>query len=168
MRRFFTIKRNITIAALTVAWCGLWRDVSAANVLAGAAIAIGVTASGVGPRCRGSVRLIPLGRLTIVVTIDLVKSTISVAREILTPTDRTEESIIAVQLPSESREHLLLLIVAITLTPGTAVVDADPDTATLYLHLLHHDRRDATVAHAEELARLACSALPSARIGAPT
>ena len=166
MSRFFTIKRNIAIATLTAAWCGLWRDVSVANVLVGTVIAVAVTLPGVATRCQGGVRLVPLGRLAVLVTIDLVKSTISVAREILTPTDRTEESIIAVQLPSESREHLLLLIVAITLTPGTAVVDADPDTATLYLHLLHHDRRDATVAHVEELARLASFALPSSRIGA--
>ena len=84
----------------------------------------------------------------------------SVALEVLTPTDRTDEAIVAVPLPTESRRHLLLLIVAVTVTPGTAVIDADPDTGTLYLHLLHSDRRDATVAHVEELAELACKALP--------
>jgi hypothetical protein len=42
------------------------------------------------------------------------------------------------------------------------VVDADPDTGTLYLHLLHNDRRAATIEHVGQLTRLACDALPIA------
>ena len=63
-------------------------------------------------------------------------------------------------MPAGTRAHLLLLIVAVTVTPGTAVVDADPDTGRLYLHLLHLDRAEGTVEHVLELAELACRALP--------
>ena len=94
------------------------------------------------------------------VAVDLVVSTFTVAREILTPTDYTDEAIIAVPVPGETRSHLLMLIVAVTVTPGTAVVDTDPDTGTLYLHLLHADRSEQTTAHVTELAQLACRALP--------
>lgn len=166
MTEFLTIKRVITLVALTAAWCGLWQDVSIANVAAGLFIAVGISASGIGLRCRGGVKLGPLAKLMWLVSVDLVRSTVGVAREILTPTDHTEESIIAVALPPASRDHLLLLVVAITLTPGTAVVDADPNTGTLYLHLLHHDRHKETVEHVNELARLACEALPTRPIGA--
>ncbi len=165
LKNAISIKRVLAVAALTVAWCGLWADLSVANLAAGFAISVVLTNSTIGTRCRGGIRLVPLAKLIALVLGDLFKSTISVALEIVTPIDSTEESIIAVKLPPENRDHLLFLVVAITLTPGTAVVDADPDTATLYLHLLHHDRMDETVAHVHELASLTCAALPTNRTG---
>ncbi len=155
-----TLRRFLTIIALALAWCGLWQSISFANVVGGIALGGAVTYSGLGTSGRGGIRLLPLARLFVLVTADLVASTVNVAVEIVTPQDRTEEGIIAVPVPGESRQHLLLLIVAITLTPGTAVVDADPDTGTLYLHLLHIDRSEATVEHVNRLAALACEALP--------
>ena len=59
-----------------------------------------------------------------------------------------------------SRDHLLLLYVAITVTPGTAVVAAEADGSVLYLHLLDVERRDATERHVHLLCRLAHEALP--------
>jgi multicomponent Na+:H+ antiporter subunit E len=67
---------------------------------------------------------------------------------------------VAVDVPTGARRHVLLLVVVITLTPGTAVVDVDPDTGTLYLHLLHCDRREKTTRHISRLAELTCAALP--------
>lgn len=160
MKTMLGPRRLSTIAALTAMWCALWGEVSTANVLAGLIIAVGVVALGVGTPGRGGVRLAPLLQFIGLVLVDLVKSTVGVAYEILTPTDYTDESIVAVTLPLAARDHLLLLVTAITLTPGTAVVDTDPDTGVLYLHLLHDNRRAATLAHVEELTALACRALP--------
>lgn len=165
MRGRFTLRRLITIAALTGAWCALWQALSVANVLSGAVIAIGVTALGVGTPGRGGIRLVPLLRLAWLVLVDLVASTINVAHEILTPMDHTDEGIVAVRLPADGREHLLLLIVAITLTPGTAVVDADPDNGVLYLHLLHAGKRAEVERHVHRLAELTCLALPHRSTG---
>lgn len=159
--RHFATKRALAVVALTACWCGLWATISIANVLSGFALSVVLVASGVGEGGRGSVRLVPVLKLVWVVAVDLVTSTIDVAVEILTPTDRTEEAVIAVPVSVESRDHLLLMSVAITLTPGTAVVDSDPATGTLFLHLLHVDRREATVEHVHRLARLACEAFPS-------
>jgi len=156
-----TLRRALAIGSLTAAWCAMWQTVSIANIASGVVLAIGVTTLGVGTSGRGGVRLRPLAKLIWLVWVDLFRSTIDVAIEIITPTDRTEEAIIAVQLPSTAREHLLLLIVTITLTPGTAVVDADPDSGVIYLHVLHHSRSEDTTAHVLELARLACDALPT-------
>ncbi len=153
-------RRVYTIAALTFAWCALWGGPSVANVLSGLALAAVVSGANFGTEGRGRVRLGPLLRFLGLVLVDLVKSTAAVAVEVLTPTDYTDEAIVSVRVPGETRRHLLLLIVAVTVTPGTAVVDADPDTGTLYLHLLHADRRAETEAHVVELAELACAALP--------
>lgn len=149
-------------AALLVAWLALWGEVSVANVLSGLVVVALARLPGIaGPADRGAIRIVPLLRFAWVVLVDLVVSTVAVAWEILTPTDSTEEAIVAVTLPSGARRHLLLLIVAITVTPGTAVVDADADRGVLYLHLLHCDRREALTTHVEQLAELACAALPS-------
>lgn len=149
------------IVALTFVWCGLWQELSIANLLVGLLIGIGVTGARLGPPSIGGIRPVPLVKLLALVLVDLVRSTVSVASEILTPTDYTEEAIVAVPLPPESRDHLLLLTVAITLTPGTAVVDSDPDTGTVFLHLLHQDRKVETIAHVDRLIGLACAAFPS-------
>ena len=162
MMRRITLRRVVTLAALVFAWCALWGEVSPANLLSGVVVALGVLAAGVGTAGRGRVRLGPLASFGGLVAVDLVKSTFSVAKEILTPTDRTDEAIVAVRVPTDTRTHLLLLIVAVTVTPGTAVVDADPATGTLFLHLLQPGRRDVPEAHVRELAELACRALPTA------
>lgn len=160
MSDFLSVRRMVTVLMLVAAWCALWRTVSIANVLSGTVIAVAILAGGFGTPNRGSIRIVPLVKFGALVALDLILATANVAKEVLTPTDYTEESIVAVRLPEESRRHLLLLVVAVTVTPGTAVVDTDPDTGTLYLHLLHHDRRDETVEHVEKLAALACEALP--------
>ena len=154
-------RRIVSIGGLTLVWCAFWGTISAANVGAGLVIAIAITALGVGADGEGGIRLVPLVRLVWLVTVDLVKSTASVAGEILTPTDYTDESIVSVAVGPAGRNHLLLLSVAITLTPGTAVIDTDGDKGTIYLHILHDKRRQATLDHVEKLARLAEEALPT-------
>ena len=160
MSRRVPKRRVIAVVSLVVVWCALWGEASVANVGSGLLIALVATAAGIGTPMRGGVRIVPLVRFFALVAIDLVTSTIDVAREIVTPGDRTDEAIIAVQTPPGTRAHLLLLIVAITVTPGTAVVDADPDSGVLYLHLLHGERAEVTRAHVVRLAALACEALP--------
>lgn len=153
-------RRVLTVLTLTAMWCILWGTVSVANVASGLVVSAATVGLGLGTSAVGGIRIRPLLSLLWMVAVDLVRSTVDVAVEILTPTDRTEEAVVAVQLPMRSRDHFLLLIVAITLTPGTAVVDGDPDNGTLYLHILHNRRRAETIEHVERLADLACRALP--------
>jgi multisubunit Na+/H+ antiporter MnhE subunit len=139
--------------------------------VSGTLVAVAATVFSGVDRNTGGVRIVPLLHFLWLVVIDLVVSTVHVAWEILTPTDYTDEAIIAVDTQVESRSHLLMLVVAITVTPGTAVVDTDADTGRLYLHLLHAEKADAIVAHVQRLADLACRALPvdaDAGVEAPT
>ena len=154
-------RRIGAIAALTAAWCALWGSISVANVAGGVLVAAVATTAGAAPPLRGPVRPLALARLVGLVVVDLGKSTVSVAREILTPTDYTDEVVVEVPLGPDLRDHMLLLTVAVTLTPGTAVIDADADTGLLTLHLLHADQTESTVAHVERLARIAATALPT-------
>ena len=162
LRTLMTPRRLATLVLLVGAWCALWGTVSVANVLSGLAIAVGALLVAGGDAGAGSVRVVPLAQFIWLVVVDLVTSTFRVAWEILTPTDYTDEAIIAVDTQIEARHHLLLLVVAITVTPGTAVVDTDPDTGRLYLHVLHAEDSGEIIAHVQRLAELGCRALPVA------
>lgn len=161
----FSVRRIAMVIALTAAWCALWGGVSAANVMSGLIVAS--VASLTGSNAAGGIRVGPLLRLLWVVAVDLVVSTTVVVREVLTPTDHTDEAIIAVVIPSAARErHLLFLYIAITLTPGTAVVagedgsDSHDGGSTIYLHVLHDDRRNDVVEHVGLLTSLVTQAFP--------
>lgn len=160
LRRQITFRRAVSVLALTAAWCALWGSPSAANVLSGLLVSsVVATTLGMTPR-RGGVKLVPLARLLWLVAVDLVVSTAVVVREVLTPTDFTDEAIIAIPIPPGGRVHLFLSYVAITITPGTAVVAAEADASVIYLHVLHADRRDDVEARVLRLFDLAERALP--------
>ncbi|MEZ5341455.1 MAG: Na+/H+ antiporter subunit E [Acidimicrobiales bacterium] len=146
--------------ALVAAWLALWQDISAANLLSGVAL-VGATALvRIGARPAPYVRPVALLRLLGLVLADLAVSTVQVARTIVRPGGVTDEAIIAVQVAEEHRHHWLLLVSAITLSPGTAVVDTNQASGTLYVHLLDHRRRGSTEATVHRLAALANAAFP--------
>jgi len=161
VRSLLTPRRLATLALLVIAWCALWGSVSVANVLSGTLIAVAATMFSGVDRTSGGLRIVPLLHFVWLVAVDLVVSTASVAWEILTPTDYTDEAIIAVDTGIASRSHFLMLVVAITVTPGTAVIDSDSDTGRLYLHLLHAEKAPEIEQHVRHLAELACRALPA-------
>jgi multicomponent Na+:H+ antiporter subunit E len=155
-----TPRRLLTLALLVAAWCALWGAVSVANIASGTLVAVVATLFAGVDRNAGGLRIVPLLHFLWLVFADLVVSTVQVAWEILTPTDHTDEAIIAVDPQIGSRSHFLMLVVAITVTPGTAVIDTDADTGRLYLHLLHADKAPEIEQHVRQLAALACRALP--------
>ena len=159
-RDVLTVRRLVTLAALVAAWCALWGSVSWANVLSGALVGLVALTIGVGGSGRGGVRIVPMLRFAGVVAADMVASTIMVSRAVVGSGDRPTEGIIAVPISLPARHHLLLLFVAITVTPGTAVVAAESDGSVLYLHVLDVERRIDVEAHTRKLAELACAALP--------
>jgi multicomponent Na+:H+ antiporter subunit E len=153
-------RRIVSVLGLVIAWCALWGDLSTANVVSGLAVAAAaILVAGVEPGT-GRIRVLPFVAFVWLVAVDLVTSTVAVAWEIVVPADHTDEVIIAVDTELETRAHLLMLVVAITVTPGTAVVETDGHTGRLYLHLLHGDKAGAVTAHVQRLAALACRALP--------
>ncbi len=160
VRALLTVRRLMTMALLVAAWCALWGSVSVANVLSGTLLVVAATLFSGVDRHAGRLRIVPLLHFLSLVVVDLVQSTAHVAWEILTPTDYTDEAIIAVDLDIQSRSHLLMLVVAITVTPGTAVIDIDVDTGRLYLHVLHSEMADDIERHVRHLAELACRGLP--------
>lgn len=156
-----TQRRLATSVGLVVAWCALWGDVSWANVASGIALTAVLMLIGVSIGTSGGLRIVALSKFCGLVLADLALSTMSVARSILSAPERVDEAIVAVPCAAVTRSHFLLMICAVTVTPGTAIVDADPESGSLYLHLLHADEADQVVEHVQRLAALAEEALPT-------
>lgn len=154
------ITKVCSVALLTGVWCALWGEATVANVVSGAVLASVLVIIGTRETLPRTVRPVLLAKFIGLVAIDLAKSTITVAGEVLTPADRTREAIIVVDPRPDPVEHHLLMVVAVTITPGTGVVDVDLDTGEIYLHLLHAHKADDVIAHVQRLNRLANTALP--------
>lgn len=149
----------LTGAVLVVAWCALWGTWSVANLLSGLVLVGALSVL----RGRGGLRIAPVAALGLagLVAVDLVRSTWDVGREVLTRRDSTAEGVIAVDLAPGDVRLIPFLVGAITLTPGTAVSEADPAARRLILHLLHADRAADVRRHVDELIERARRAFPS-------
>lgn len=141
------------LVGLVVVWCALWGSFSVANVLGGVAIVVGLWLVGMGRPAAGRVRLIPLFKLIGLVVADLARSTVNVAKAVVRPR-AVDERTIVVELPDEAYDHLLLVVTAVTLTPGTAVVEKFDDPCRLRLHLLYGSDADDVEAHVHQLVAL--------------
>jgi multicomponent Na+:H+ antiporter subunit E len=143
-----------------VLWLMLWADVSVANVISGAVLAIAVTV--MTRRIAyvtddDTVRVAPFALLHFAghVLWQLVKSNLSLAWEILTPTNTIAVGTVDVPLRSASPIVTMALSNVVTLTPGTVALDvrSEPPTLTVgVLHLHHPDEVRASVQRTEALA----------------
>lgn len=137
------ISRFFRPLVLVVAWVAFWRDVSAANIVSGVLVA-GVVVWLFPPNSDGpalAVRPVPLLKFVGTSLIAIVRANLYVAWEVVTPNDRVNEGVVAVELESNHPVVITLVSHAIILAPGTMVIDidlGDEDTATkLYVHVLH-------------------------------
>ncbi len=74
-----------------------------------------------------------MGRLLV----DIVLSSVEVARRICLPRDQLTPGFIAIPLELEGDLPLTILTSSISLTPGTVSVDLSDDRRWLYVHALH-------------------------------
>jgi multicomponent Na+:H+ antiporter subunit E len=161
------MRRVLVVAWLTALWVVMWRELSAANLLAG--LAIGTVAELARPwRALGqrehAVRPLALLSFAAYFLVKLVESNIVLAREVLTPRNSIETGVIEVPLGACSDLVVTIVANAISLTPGTLTLEVRRlETPTLYVHVLHlHDVGAAR----RDVARLTAkvnAAFPSAR-----
>ena len=150
------------IAALGVwfvtLWLMLWADVSVANVVSGVVLALVVivfTRRHNGPTADGTVRIAPIALTRFIghVVWQLVKSNLSLAWEIITPTNSI--AIGTVEVPLRSSAPIVTMAVSnvVTLTPGTVTIDVSESALTIgVLHLHDPDQVRESVRRTEALA----------------
>ncbi len=130
-------RRPALLAWLVFVWVGLWGTLSWANVLGGVAVGVVLlvtlplppVASG------GVVHPASLLRFFLSFVVDLVSSTVQVARLVLRPRP-LEQAVLAVPVRGASDQLLTLLANAISLTPGTLTLEVDRPRSTLYVHVI--------------------------------
>jgi len=107
-------------------WVALWGEVSPGNIVGGLAVAIGVLAVArpVGVTGLEGTFFRPLAALHYLLYFlrELVKSSLVVAWEIITPRSQINRAIIAVPMHTTSAGVVTLLANSITLTPGTVTL----------------------------------------------
>lgn len=92
----------------------------------------------------GSLRSVP--RMLLVAAVDIVRSNIKVALQVLGPESRIHPGFIWVPLDIENIHGIAALTSMITLTPGTVSAALSDDRKYLLVHVLHLDDPDALIA----------------------
>ena len=78
-------------------------------------------------------------------SIELVKSNLWVAWDVLTPRARRRPGVIAVPLDATTDAEITLLATLITLTPGTLSLDVSGNRSILYVHAMFVDDPDQSL-----------------------
>ena len=146
--------RRITggvVVWLVALWVLLWNDVSVANVVSGVVLAVVVlglsrlvSASSAEPGTGDRPRISPPHLVFFIgyVLVQLVRSNVFLAWEILTRRNTVHTGIIAVPMRTNSDVAMMVMANVITMTPGTVTIDAKDTPAVLYVNVLHLDDVD--------------------------
>ena len=123
---------------LTAVWVALWGSVTPANVLGGLVVGVAVVRLLPGERPDAPRRLSPVGllRFALVFADALVRSSLSVAAQVLRRRTALHPGVIAVHVPGTDDRLLTLLGNSISLTPGTLTLEVDRARRLLHVHVL--------------------------------
>ena len=126
------------LVALVVLWLFLWDEITVVSVITGIGLAILVTRVLYLPPVLLSGRFNPWRGLLLGLRmiVDVITASLQVAWRAIDPRWQPMNSIIAVQLDTHSDLVLTLTAEAISVVPGTVVVDVDRGRSVLYLHAL--------------------------------
>jgi len=76
---------------------------------------------------------------------DLILGALKIAIDIITPRNLSSPGIIKMPLEASSDFEITLLSNLITFSPGSMVVDIDPDRKNLYIHLMFLTNRKESI-----------------------
>ncbi|MFG1883100.1 Na+/H+ antiporter subunit E [Micromonospora sp. NPDC049102] len=133
-------RRDQTLALgwLVLVWNLLWGDITLANIIGGLLVGGAVLLFFPLPSVTFAGRLRPVALLAFAgrFVVELVTASLHVARIAVQPGYRPRGAIIAVQLRVRTDLNLALTAEAVSLVPGTLILELDRESATLYLHVL--------------------------------
>jgi len=127
------------LVALVVLWMLLWGTISPLSFLSGAVVAVLVTRLFYLPPVELSGRFNPLWGIVFLgrFAFDIVVGSFSVAYQAFRPRGLRNNSVIAVDLVTRSDFIMTLTALAISLIPGSLVVEVDRGRSILYLHAIN-------------------------------
>ncbi len=150
--------RALVVLWLAVVWVALWGAPSVPNLVVGVGLgvllALRYPLRGFPPVARPRAVLY----LGVTFAVDLVASSLEVAREVLSRRPRLREGIVAVPIHCPTRVLGMLVANMVSLTPGTLTVDVADGGRTLYIHVLRLRDPGAVRASVQALERRAVAA----------
>jgi len=128
----------IALAVLVLIWILLWGTFSWGNLIGGLVVAALVLWFFPLPPVTFAGRVRPVWFIWLVVRFlaDLVVASVQVAWLALRPGPPPRTAVVAVPLRVNSDLNLTLVGEAVSLVPGSLIVEADRNTGTLYVHVL--------------------------------
>jgi len=142
---------NVGLALVWISLTGSFSEWNfIAGMLVGAAVVEGYTrARRSAPYLGKMVRLIGFAMYFLRI---LVQANMQVAWEVVTPKHTMQPRILRYPVAGLSDVERVTLANAITLTPGTLVIDVSPDNEWLYIHAMYAKDEDAALRSIDELA----------------
>ncbi|MFF5216016.1 Na+/H+ antiporter subunit E [Micromonospora sp. NPDC000442] len=139
-------RRNqvIAVTALVAVWVLLWGTLSWANIISGLMVAAVLLAVFPLPPVTyvGRIHPLPMLRFWLHFLRDLVVASAQVAWLALRVGHTPQSAIIAARLRVNTDLNLTLTAEALSLLPGSLILEADRRTGTLYIHVLNVASRD--------------------------
>ena len=126
------------LVVLVVLWMLLWGSFSWLNLVTGILLAVIVTRVFYLPAVElaGRFNIIWFVVSLVRFVVDLVVASFQVAFRAFAPKSVTSNAVIGVELVSRSDFIMTVTAIAVSLIPGSIVVEADRDGGILYLHVL--------------------------------
>lgn len=150
MRRFML---NLGLAFV---WMALTASVTEWNFLAG--MVVGAAIISVYSSALGEPSYLGRGALLLARLAEFLRAIVNanflIAWEVLTPKMHQTPRILRYPADGLSDAHRTALASAITLTPGTLVIDTSPDNKWLYVHCMYAKDRDQAIRELDDIARM--------------
>ncbi|MGC4786296.1 Na+/H+ antiporter subunit E [Micromonospora sp. DT178] len=137
-RRARRRNRIVAVTGLTSVWVLLWGTLSWANVISGLVLSVVLLAVFPLPPVTfaGRIRPVPLARFWVRFLRDLVVASAQIAWLAMRIGHPPLSAIIAVPLRVNTDLNLTLTAEALSLVPGSLIIEADRTTGTLYVHVI--------------------------------
>jgi len=129
------------LVGLVVLWMFLWNQVTVLAAVTGVVVALLVTRVFPLPPVELSGRFDPWRAVVFLVVFvrDLVTASVQVSWQAVRPRGVRHNAIVAVQLHTRSDFIMTMVSEAVSLVPGSLIVEADRERSILYLHALSID-----------------------------
>jgi multicomponent Na+:H+ antiporter subunit E len=138
-RRISARSQIVLLAGLVILWCLVWGEVTVLNVLTGLVLAVVISLLFYLPAIdlSGRVNFWYVLVFFVRLIIDIARASIDVAWLVIDPRYKPSSAILAIPLDTRSDLIMMFTAEAISLVPGSIVVDVDREESVLYVHVIN-------------------------------
>ncbi|QSB05299.1 Na+/H+ antiporter subunit E [Natronoglycomyces albus] len=156
VRREYFRNRVVAAIALLLTWVFLWGTFSVLSFVTGLIVAVIILVVLPLPPVKFDGRIRPVGMAKFVVKFvyDLLVASAQISWLAFRIGRQPRGAIVAVQLRVVSDLNVTLVAEALSLIPGSLILEADPDTGVLYIHMIGTETVEEVEAYKRNVLRL--------------